>query len=140
MTVGRPCLLNEERKAAILEAIADDATEEAAAWAAGICSRTLCEWKSIGEKDLVDGNDTEFSQLLLAIRKVRQASMRQKLRNIKDAATQPEYWTANAWLLERLWRRHFGKDADLYEEVKKEQDEIKALLKQLLEKKEIPNG
>lgn len=124
----------------IIEAIADGAPEAAAAHAVLISDRCLTEWKQIGKRDLEEGNDTIYSRLVLDIKKVRQKLMRELLNNIKAAGKNKEQWTANGWMLERIWRRHFGKEADLYEEVKKEQDEIKSLLKQLLEKKEISNG
>ena len=116
---GRPDKLTAAVQKRILEAIELGAPYELAATYAGICRKTLSNWKIRGEAieaqlkeetNLKKIEKLEKDKYFLFLHKMRQAEakgMYENLQVINNAGEKD--WKAAAWLLERRWPEHFGR-------------------------------
>ena len=103
--MARPSKFTPEAARIICEELADGATYEEAANAAGVSYVTFLSWKQKGEKD-TEGPYLEFFN---DIKRAEDCSKQTLLSRIKDAGKDPRYWQANAWILERRFPKEFGK-------------------------------
>lgn len=119
---GRPPELTPELHEAIIADIADAIPYEYAAGANGIATSTLYNWKARGEKEQAEGLNTIYTRFLEGIKKAERNRIRKHLGKIDD---HEKDWVCDAWILERRWWEHYGKNAPLIE-FKKQLDEMKA--------------
>lgn len=99
---GRPTILTPERHKVICDAIADGATREVAAAAAGVGESTLYQWLKKGRDGLEPY--VEFAE---AIEKADAEGELSNIRTIKSASAST--WQAAAWLLERKHPERWGR-------------------------------
>lgn len=103
--LGRPSKFTEERRTAIIDAIAHRIPYEYAAEANGICEATLYDWLNTARKHRQEGIESEYTVFSEGIKRAEMTRMREHADMI---AAKPERWQADAWLLERRWPKHFG--------------------------------
>ena len=110
--LGRPTKFTPERRTAIIDAISHRIPYEYAAEANGICEDTLYEWIKIGKQHRKQGIESDYSIFSESIKKAEMDKMRGHLDII---AARPQRWTADAWILERRWHKHFSSNAQIGE-------------------------
>lgn len=110
--VGRPSKFTEERRSAIIDAIAHRIPYEYAAEANGICEATLYDWLNTAKMHRAQNIDSEYTKFSEAIKRAEMTRMREHSDMI---AAKPERWQADAWLLERRWPKHYGPNSQLNE-------------------------
>lgn len=118
---GRPPELTEELLESIIADIAAAIPYEYAAEANGICEKTLYNWKNHGIHDRAKGLDTIFSRFLQGIKSAERNRIKKHLNNLDNHV---DDWTADAWILERRWWKHFSKNVPLLE-LQKQMDEMR---------------
>ena len=89
-----------------------------------VSERIFFNWMEDGIRDIEAGLCTEKSQFFQSIRKAQADAVKEGLERIQTAANDPKIWTAQAWLMERVHRKQFGVNADIYEEMDKRLTEI----------------
>ena len=95
-TTPKPYKMTPERVAVILEALGDGMTQRDASMLAGISEDTLCIWKR---------TNSEFSE------QMGQKAIEYKRKMMKKIEKAGEKdWKANAWLLERKFKKDFSLD------------------------------
>lgn len=109
---GRPSKFTPERRAAIIQAIADRIPYEYAATANGISEETLYEWLRIGKRHYDDGIDSEYTKFSEEIKRAEYKRIKEHADNISSHV---EKWQGDAWMLERRWHKHYGPNAQLNE-------------------------
>lgn len=105
---GRPTKLNPEVQAKICAIIADGNYDATAAQCCGIDPKTFLKWLARG-KDPNHPNYPLYSEFREAVKKARAERERKLVGYIATAALEKKHWTAAAWMLERLYRDHWGK-------------------------------
>lgn len=110
--VGRPLKFTPERRASILQDIADAIPYELAAQSNGICEDTLYDWIKHGFRDINQGIDSEYAKFSEAIKKVEADRIKRHSNKISENV---DRWQADAWMLERRWYRHYGSNVHLHE-------------------------
>jgi hypothetical protein len=121
--VGRPTKFTPERCASIVKMVYNYVPHKLAAEANGICEETLCFWLSEGACDLKKNIYSDKAKFTEAIKNAHVTRIEQLTNNINDGM---ERWQANAWLLERVHRQHFGADAGVIQELQAMFNELKA--------------
>ena len=107
---GVPNKLNPEVISIISEAIKDGCNLREVADDAEITPRSLRAWVKLGRRDQENGDDTIYAQLTIAMARAR-ASLARRLS--KGIVIQSDTdWRAAQYLLERLYKKSWGKDAD----------------------------
>ena len=91
---------------------------------ARISENCFYEWLKEGKADIDAGLDTAKSQFYELIKVSQASAVMDNLEKIHEAGSDPKAWTARAWLLERVNRKQFGVNADIYEEMDKRLTEI----------------
>jgi transposase-like protein len=109
---GRPSKFTPERRAAIINDIANRVPYEFAAEANGICEETLYDWIRTGKAHRKDGIDSDYSMFSEGIKAAERSRIIQHNNNIADHV---DKWQADAWILERRWHKHYGSNAQLNE-------------------------
>lgn len=89
-----------------------------------VSERTFHEWMQEGREDIEAGLCTEKALFSQTIKKAQADCVQEGLERIQTAANDPKIWTAQAWLMERVHRKQFGVNADMYEEMDKRLSEI----------------
>jgi len=107
--MSRPTLLTKEMQKEICGYIENGNTFVTAYKLAGISESIFYLWKQLGEKDLLEGNETIYSEFLASIKKAEEKFKAWNIQQIMNAGKKPQYWHANAWLLERKYPDEFGK-------------------------------
>lgn len=118
---GRPRKLTPELHAAIIADIANAIPYEYAAGANGIHESTLYIWKDQGQNDLKEGLDTIYSRFFEDIKKAERDRIASHIDNMREHV---DHWTADAWMLERRWWKHYSKNLPLLQ-LEKQLDEMK---------------
>lgn len=103
---GRPFLLTEAIERKICDAIASGLPNSHAAALVGINRKTLQRWRSEGERDLEDGNDSVLSRFFTAMEHARAVKVQEGIAQLKKHATEDP--RVMMWLLERTEPREFG--------------------------------
>lgn len=93
----------EEVKDVLIEALRSGMPKTKAAELCGISRSILYEWISRGEN-----GDTEYVDISDTIKKAQADFVKEALSKIKEAGDNKQ-WQAYAWLLERMFRREFGR-------------------------------
>lgn len=118
---GRHSLLTPEVRAIIVEAVATGLPYEMAGWAARICEKTMYTWLKRGQKDIDDNIESEWS---LFLQDIKQAEMGRVGKHFNRINKGKKSWQANAWVLERRWRKNFGQDAAIIQELTSRLDSL----------------
>lgn len=124
--MGRECLLTDELQKQLIECIESGLYYDIACQAVGIDKSTFWRWMKEGRANL----DQQKKDFYDAIKKAKGKCAKDALDIIK--AHRLKEWTAAAWLLERRFRKYYGKDA-------KDLREVARLIK-LLSKGDASNG
>jgi hypothetical protein len=111
---GKPFEYTQEKHDKIIASIKRNLPYEAAAWSARICERTLYYWIESGRNDFKEGNDTVFAQLLQDILETEAEKMGEHLDAIEGGHIA---WRGRLAILERRWRKFFGADAGIIQEL-----------------------
>ena len=112
---NKPYVLRNRGIAVIKAYRAGAMTAAAAARLAGIRPRLVNEWlrsgKAASEKDEADlvENEAEFLQFYEAVETAKARFQAMCLKRIARAGANPNLWTANAWMLERMFPEQFAK-------------------------------
>ena len=94
----------------VIKAIEEGApTLTAAARLAGISPRTVTEWLARGRGDDDRPQTEEFVQFLAEFEAAQARFVMNRVNLIKQAGLDEKHWTANAWLLERMFPEDFAK-------------------------------
>jgi hypothetical protein len=120
------CKLTPELQTQLVECIESGMYYDLACQAVGISTVTFWFWMKKGK----EGKDEQFINFSNAIKKAKGVCAKNALDMIK--AHSIKEWTAAAWLLERRFRKYYGKDA-------KDLREVARLIK-LLSKGEPADG
>lgn len=123
---GRECKLTPELQQQLIECIEAGLYYSIACDAVGIDVSTFNRWYREGRANL----DEKKKAFYLAIKKAKASCAKGALQAIE--AHRDKEWTASAWLLERRFRKYYGKDA-------KDLREVARLIK-LLSKGEHEDG
>ncbi len=102
--MARPTKFNEKTKRRIYKALRIGASKKHAAYAAGISYELLRQWMQKGKQE----ESKEFIAFLAALKRAESDFCMKALKNINDAGTKK--WQAAAWLLERRYPEHYGKN------------------------------
>lgn len=94
--------------AAIFQGIAAGLKDKHACEAAGISPRTFQTWCKRAETD----PGTAYGAFFEELKAVRQQRKVRLLQRLEKAGELPQYWTANAWLLERTEQQEFALQKD----------------------------
>lgn len=111
---GRPNHYTRERHDKIIAAIRKNAPYEIAAWSARICGNTLTNWMTQGKNDKNAGIHSDYAQLLDDILDTEANKVMEHLTLIEAGH---KTWQPRLKILERRWRKYFGQDASLYQEL-----------------------
>lgn len=97
MALGRPSKLDDLRAKRIVDAIAKGLSRTAAAASAGVSRRALMNWLAAGR----DG-DANYVHFLHRVQEAEAKAEAEMVACIRNAAlSDPKYWQAAAWVLER---------------------------------------
>lgn len=110
---GRASLLTADLQKKICEWIEKGNTYTRACALTDISERIFYLWKAQGEKDEQAGIESIHFHFLQAIKKSREQFKATLVQNIMDAGEDKTHWQANAWLLERLFHKEFGRKDSL---------------------------
>lgn len=113
MPAGAHCKLTPELQKKLIECIESGLVYDIACDAVGIDSSTFYRWLREGKANLCE----EKNQFYWAIKKAKANCAKNLLDIIKKHGIKE--WTASAWLLERRYRKYYGKDAKELKEVLK---------------------
>ncbi len=120
-----PVLLTPERSEYICEAIRTGAPLLASLEAAGISTATYYRWLDNGEKEGPEYVD--YQQFREDVKKAKGRFVVEAVKGLQAAGSDPKYWTALAWLLERRCPEEFGKkETEILAQQQRQIDEIKA--------------
>lgn len=97
-----------EKGRKIISAIRDGTPYQYAAEANGIREWQLNAWMEEGLEAAQNGKDSNVLDFALGVRKAEENLIRKMLKKIRVNA---KAWKNSAWLLERIYPRHFGKDS-----------------------------
>jgi hypothetical protein len=96
---GRPCVLDEQKKAYILVLLKSGCSRTTAATSVGCHPKTIFNTAK---------RDPEFAEKLALAENSAELI---HIENINKAGHETKYWRASAWMLERLDPNRFGKSA-----------------------------
>ena len=96
--LGRPSALDDKKRSQIIGVVALGGSIATAARAVGCCPRTIYNTAR---------RDEAFRNELQRARAQRELTL---LKSIQSAADLPQYWRAAAWMLERLFPDHYGRN------------------------------
>ena len=111
-TLYDPKGLTEEAFDALIESIALGAPIRMAAQAAGISDWTVHRWlreAAVLEAKGVTSEQDIRVRFAIELDRARAQRAIEALERIRDAAKNPQNWTAAAWYLERTYPEHYGK-------------------------------
>lgn len=114
--VGKPTKLTPVIQKIIAGAVSRGLTYELASNLAEIHPKTVGNWLKMGEFDLQEGNDTEYVRFYSAVSKAH-ASYADTLMQRAESQSYEDA-PGTRWLLERVYRKHYGKDAGEISEMK----------------------
>ena len=103
---GRPSKMTDERIQRLLEALRAGNYITSACQYAGISESTYHAWMKQAYSDDATPTQKEF---LESVTKARSEAEVRNVMNIQKAATDPRYWTASAWWLERSFPERWGR-------------------------------
>lgn len=124
------CKLTPKTAEKIIELIENNVPYEMAAWGAGICEKTLYVWLSKGKEDEKNKIKSAFSELLQGVKEAECKKIAQHLLAIQN---QEKNWQSRAWILERRWRKQFGQDAGIIQELLEKQEKLEAMLSKCIQ-------
>ncbi len=125
---GRPSMLKDPARAAILEAIEMGCPFVVAAEAAGVSYETFNGWRKQGRKDVDAKQPSVFAEFYREVKKAEARFVRENMRGLRAAAEDPRYWTARAWQLERRRPEEFADNRKELAALRRQvEDLIKAL-------------
>jgi len=111
---GNPFAYTQEKHDALVAAIGKNLPYEVAAWHARVCERTFYNWMTRGKEDIQAGKNTEFAQLVQDVLNVESLKITQHLDSIENGHVA---WRGRLAILERRWRKFFGADAGIIQEL-----------------------
>jgi hypothetical protein len=127
---GRPSLLRDPARSAILTAIRLGHPYCHAARVAGVSYETVRSWMRHGEIDSRAGTRSEFASFSADIKRARAKFVDDNLKLIKKGAK--THWQAAAWLLERRESESFALNSDKIRELLRKNAETDAKLERIL--------
>ncbi len=89
--------------------------------------QTVFNWLKYGEDDLMNGEDTIYSQFFANVRRARAEKVGEMIQTIESM---PKSWQAISWLLEKCCTEEFGRDSELYKQLL---DDYKNLMQSLID-------
>lgn len=117
--------LNEQRIAAIAEAVSRDIPNIEACALFDIDEWTFYDWKRKGEADVMQGIEGSLhAKFYQAIKKAESKAIEEGLKYIREAGKLPNNWTARAWILERCYRKRFSVQGDALERIEKKMNDL----------------
>lgn len=139
--MSRPTKLTPELQAEICGYIENGNTFTRACALSGISEPSFYLWKSLGEKDIDSGKETEYSEFLEAIKRAEEKFKAWNIQQIMNAGKQSNHWQACAWLLERKYPGEFGRKERVEHsgtivKAKESPEERAQRIKELLDKRE----
>ena len=102
--MARPTLLTDELSEKICTAARSGLTNEQIAKLVGICPATIYNWLERGR-----AGDAGFLEFLEAFKKAQAECELRLVQTIQRAANVQDNWQAAAWLLERKYRKRWGR-------------------------------
>lgn len=120
--------LNKELISAIAKAVEEDMPNVEACALFRIHESTFYYWKQKGEQDLLAGINSLEREFLEAIKEAEGRAIKRGLANIKRASMDGKQWQAGAWILERCYRKRFAQNADQFEKLEKQINDLAARL------------
>lgn len=111
-TLYAPKGLTEEAFDALIESVSLGAPIALAAQAAGISGWTVHRWlreAAVLEAEGVTAEEDIRVRFAVELDRARAERAVEALERIRDAAKNPQNWTAAAWYLERTYPEHYGK-------------------------------
>jgi len=127
---GRPTLCESPYTDRTLEAINEGLPQNLAIDYSGAGRSTVLHWLAQGRKDQEAGLDTVYADFQDRVKKARTKVALTTIKELKEKASKTNAWQADAWILERMYPREFGKDSEELNRLSKEIEEIKELLKE----------
>ena len=125
------CKISAVARAHIIDAIDRNLPYEMAAWAARISEQTLYTWLKQGAVDVAAQKNTEYSNLL---EDMHESECRKVVQHLDSIERQTKNWQARSWILERRWRKYFGVDAGLIQDLMEKQEKLQAMFEKYLAK------
>lgn len=127
MPAGRPSKFTPDRAEGIIEAINNLVPYRVAAEAHQIDRSTLYDWINKGFDDIKAGKkNTALAKFSYTIKKGKCEAIKKLITDIKAGK---KSWQARAWLLERRFPMEFSLAAEELAQMKRQIEEIKALIK-----------
>lgn len=94
-----------DRVELILAEIEQHVPYEIACSACGVSSTLFYQWRKQGELDMLEGKDTEYTELLKALNQIEAKTIKKNVANIVDS---PDGHKGSQWLLGRRHWKYFG--------------------------------
>lgn len=108
---GRKGILTHELSEQLCAYIRAGLTKKGACDAMMIGESTFYQWLQRGEQDKEAGKNNVYVEFAESLGKAEAAFKLAHIKNIKTAADQGS-WQASAWMLERVYRDEYGRNAD----------------------------
>lgn len=112
--VGRPPGLTPEVEAKIIDAIPRVYVVGLIADYVGVPRNTLYDWLKWGREDQKDSKDSIYAQLSGKYRSTLAKSAEEKLTTLSSC---PRNYQAITWMLEKCFKKDFGKDSEEYQKL-----------------------
>ncbi len=128
--MGRPTDFCDEMQAKIIEGIEKVMVMRQVANYAGIGHASIYNWLNDGKKDIENGLVSSPKALFVyAVKEAQSKKIAELLEKIKSDKS----WMAHAWILERCFRKDFGKDAGVILDLVAKCDKLEEAHKRLSE-------
>lgn len=114
--------LNKELIEAIAQAVEEDMPNVEACALFRISEKTFYQWKRDGEADLEAGIESLSVQFCQAIKEAESKAIKRGLSLIRKAGEQQ--WQADAWILERCYRKRFSQQGDALEKIEERVNDL----------------
>lgn len=122
---GRPSLLDDKVRNRILECIEIGMPYKYAGNAARVNERTMYIWLEKGADDVAAERDTEYSRFIQDIEAAVAGRLEKHMNRINGG---DKVWHSSAWMLERRWRKDFGQDAQVINELEERLQKLESTL------------
>lgn len=120
-------VISPEKRKIIMDCVELGMPYVYAGHAARISEKCLYNWINRGQADIEAGRETEFSIFVQDLEQTLSKRLGKHLHRINKGV---KAWHSSAWMLERRWRKHFGQDAAVIEELTNRLAKLENLLEQ----------
>lgn len=120
---GRPTIIDAKVRKIIMECVEIGMPYKYAAHAARISERVLYDWLEKGKQDIDAGVVSEYSEFVHDIEQGLASRVKKHMVRINDGV---QVWHSSAWMLERRWRKDFGQDAAIIQELESRLQKIES--------------